>query len=137
MYNIIVQLLTRGAPCPKKNSKHQKSFPTFRLSSGETASFHFDRFAITLARLIANKKTRTPLTIGVSGSWGTGKTTLLRRIQQQLDKTMVLIDETKPALMDFVNSNEVPQKEFRVCRTVWFDVWKYTGEDQILAALLR
>jgi hypothetical protein len=39
---------------------------------------HFDEFAITLCRLIADKTTRTPLTIGVSGSWGSGKTTLLR-----------------------------------------------------------
>jgi hypothetical protein len=40
------------------------------LRAGDAHHFHFDQFAATLARLIASKTTRTPLTIGVSGSWG-------------------------------------------------------------------
>ena len=54
---------------------------------------------------------------------------------QQLDQTLVLLDASKPAVMDFVNDDEVPQKKFRVCR--WFNAWKYADEEQLLVALVR
>lgn len=38
------------------------------LRATDQHHFHFDEFALTLCRLIADKTTRTPLTIGVSGS---------------------------------------------------------------------
>jgi len=101
------------------------------------AHFHFDEFAATLARLIADKKTLTPLTIGVSGAWGSGKTTLLRRVQRQLDQTLILLEKEKPVEMDFANPGENPEKQFRVCRTVWFNAWKYADEDALLVALVR
>ncbi|KAF0108876.1 MAG: hypothetical protein FD146_762 [Anaerolineaceae bacterium] len=107
------------------------------LAQSDQAHFHFDEFAVTLARLIADKETRTPLTIGISGAWGSGKTTLLRRLQRQLDQTVVLLDPTKPEALEFVNEDEVPQKRFRVCRTVWFNAWKYADEEQLLVALVR
>ena len=74
-----------------KPTKHPKSSPTNRFGDDDQAHFHFDEFAITLARLAASKETRTPLTIGLSGAWGSGKTTLLRRIRVLLDQTQVLL----------------------------------------------
>lgn len=103
----------------------------------EKVHFHFDEFAITLARLIADKNTRTPLTIGISGPWGSGKTTLLQRVQRQLDQTQTLLERDKPARLDFVNPQENPEQKFRVCRTVWFNAWKYAEEDALLVALVR
>jgi gamma-glutamyl hercynylcysteine S-oxide synthase len=122
---------------PKKHFETPRIYHDLPLDQSDTAHFHFDEFAVTLARLIADKSTRTPLTIGVSGAWGSGKTTLLRRIQQQLDQTLVMLDQTKPALMDFVNDDEVPQQKFRVCRTAWFNAWKYADENELLVALVR
>ena len=107
------------------------------LGQRDKAHFHFDDFAATLARLIADKSTRTPLTIGVSGVWGSGKTTLLRRVQKMLDQTATLDDPTKPAVLDFANEAENPQAKFRVCKTVWFNAWKYADEEQLLVALVR
>jgi hypothetical protein len=107
------------------------------LTGGDPADFHFDAFAATLARLIADKNTRTPLTIGVSGRWGSGKTSLLRRLQCQLDQTACLLERDKPEKLDFVNPKESPGTQFRVCRTVWFNAWKYADEDTLLVALVR
>ncbi len=104
------------------------------LRQSDTAYFHFDPFARTLARLIASQDTRTPLAIGISGAWGSGKTTLLQRTRKLLEDAGDLKDAARIA---FVNPHETPELQFRVCRTVWFDAWKYSGEDQILAALLR
>jgi formylglycine-generating enzyme required for sulfatase activity len=107
------------------------------IKDGRDASFHFNEFAVTLARLIADKKTLTPLVIGINGAWGSGKTTLLRCLQEKLDKTFVLREPTKPAVLDFVNDGENPQSKFRTCRTVWFNAWKYADEEQLLVALVR
>ena len=104
------------------------------LRSDDKHHFHFDQFAATLSRLIASKDTRTPLTIGVSGSWGSGKTTLLQRIKKMLDDAGDLSDAGKIA---FVNDNDTAQQLFRPCKTVWFDAWKYSTEDHLLAALIR
>jgi gamma-glutamyl hercynylcysteine S-oxide synthase len=106
------------------------------LRDSDAAHFHFDQFAATLARLIADKGTRTPLTIGVSGAWGSGKTTLLKRIQKQLDETLVRRDPSKPELLSFVNADE-ETADFRICRTVWFNAWKYADESELLVALVR
>ena len=108
-----------------------------RCAPTDRHHFHFDEFAVTLCRLIADKNTRTPLTIGVSGSWGSGKTTLLQRVREQLDATTALRDKTEPALLNFANAQENPQATFRICRTVRSDAWKYAGEEHLLAALLR
>jgi gamma-glutamyl hercynylcysteine S-oxide synthase len=103
------------------------------------SDFHFEEFAATLARLIAAPETQTPLTIGVSGPWGSGKTTLLKRLQAQLDGTLGLLDKNaqKAAHLDFANPGEDLQGKFRVCRTVWFNAWKYADENELLVALVR
>jgi tRNA A37 threonylcarbamoyladenosine biosynthesis protein TsaE len=100
------------------------------LRDTDEARFHFDEFAVTLARLIADPETRTPLTIGISGKWGSGKTTLLRRAQKLLDETN---KRRKPS---FANEDET-KSSFRKCKTVWFDAWKYNDEDELLVALVR
>ncbi len=107
------------------------------LGQGEIAHFNFGHYAATLSRLIADKNTKTPLTIGVNGPWGSGKTSLLRQVECQLKQTTVLLDDSKPALIDFINDHENPKQKYRVCRTVWFNSWKYANEDELLIALMR
>ncbi len=94
------------------------------LRADDDVFFHFDQFAATFARLTADVETRTPLTVGISGAWGAGKTTLLRRIKRMLDSGE-----------GFFNPKE--SDDFRQCKTVWFDAWKYTEGDELLVALIR
>jgi len=123
---------------PERNYETPEILSDIPLFDAEQkAYFHFDDYAATLARLIADKKTLTPLTIGVSGSWGSGKTTLLRRVQHKLDQTLSLMKRSEPSSIDFINPDESPEKQFRVCRTVWFNAWKYADEDTLLVALVR
>jgi gamma-glutamyl hercynylcysteine S-oxide synthase len=86
----------------------------------ENAAFGFDAYAKTIAEVIANKENATPLVIGIYGSWGTGKTTLMESVRSLLDGN---------AYSD--------KKIFRKCKTVWFQAWKYNNEDEILAALIE
>jgi hypothetical protein len=98
------------------------------VGRGEIAYFQFERYADTFARIIAAQDTRTPLTIGVHGDWGSGKTTLMRRIQAKLDETKNWQTEAP----SFVNVNErglAFGKRCRPCKTVWFNAWKYGREE--------
>jgi hypothetical protein len=52
----------------------------------------------------------TPLTVGVYGEWGSGKTSLMRMILKDLDHNC--------------------------CTTVWFDAWRYAQQDALWRALL-
>lgn len=85
--------------------------------------FGFDAYINTISDLIAYKENETPLVIGVYGPWGSGKTTLMESIKEKL--------ETDPDYKPGTDS------DFRKCKTVWFQAWKYKGEDEILAALIE
>ena len=47
----------------------------------------FAPYAETLAEIIADPNMETPLTIGVFGGWGQGKTSLMRMVQRRLAGT--------------------------------------------------
>lgn len=114
----------------QKNWETPQILSDLPLRERDRAHFHFDEFAATLARLVADPSTRTPLTIGISGAWGSGKTTLLQRVQTLLD---LRDGKGRPF---FANEKETA-RDFRACKTVWFDAWKYNDEDELLVALVR
>ncbi len=90
------------------------------LPEEKVVDFNFNAYAKTIADLIANKENQTPLVIGVYGAWGSGKTTLMKTVKSRL------------ADGDYGES-----KVFRKCKTVWFQAWKYSQEEHILAALIE
>jgi len=75
----------------------------------------FPSYARTLADILADPGTRTPLTIGVFGDWGRGKTSLMRSVQRRLE--------------------EGGAPRFPV-RTVWFYAWLYSREQALCRALI-
>jgi hypothetical protein len=55
--------------------------------------------------------TKLPLTVGIFGSWGSGKTSLMRTVEAKLRADKV--------------------------KTVWFNAWKYDGKEVIWNALIQ
>lgn len=102
------------------------------LAPEEKPEFYFDAYANTFARLIADRETRTPLVLGISGAWGSGKTTLLKLIQSKVEETG---QREQNARYSFLGEDS--EGDFRQCRTVWFNAWKYAEEDALLVALVR
>jgi photosystem II stability/assembly factor-like uncharacterized protein len=81
------------------------------LQPGEFDALKSGEVAHALFRFIQNRNTSPPLTIGVVGDWGTGKTSIMRLLEANLrDGGM---------------------------RPIWFNAWHHQKEQQLFSALLR
>lgn len=81
------------------------------LEVGDPDPLNFDQVAHHLERFLTNPATEPPLTIGITGEWGSGKSSLMNLLQSRV-------------------SSE------RGFQTVWFNAWHHQNEEQLLAALL-
>lgn len=69
----------------------------------------YDSFIEKLATLIVRSAKSAPLTIGIEGEWGTGKTTFMKRLRKKVKSQ---------------------------CATIWFEPWKYQERDEIWKGLI-
>jgi formylglycine-generating enzyme required for sulfatase activity len=79
----------------------------------EQDALDFAPYSDTLVGILCNPHTHTPLTVGLFGTWGSGKTSLMRMIKAKID------DAKLPSY-----------------HTVWFNAWKYNREDALWRALI-
>ena len=70
--------------------------------------------------IIRNEDTRTPLTIGIYGTWGTGKTTAMKCLDMMLKEW-----KEKGVSKDKVTT-----------RNVWFYPWKYLTKEEVWRGLI-
>jgi hypothetical protein len=114
------------------------------------------RYVDAIAAFLRHGETQPPLTIGIHGSWGAGKTSLMRMVQDELDPGAAagtptglrygrrrgsavtngeVVQATKrpPAPP---HEHAVPDAETDGWRpTVWFNPWMYQNGDQVWAGL--
>ena len=72
----------------------------------------FKTYQEIISNILQDPDTSTPLAIGLFGTWGSGKTSLMRMLQ------------------DSVERNHLPYT------TVWFNAWKYNREEVLWRALI-
>ncbi len=80
--------------------------------------FNFDAYIEAISKIILFPENTTPLSIVINGRWGSGKTSLMKTLRKKLDSSP---------------SNQSCRKT----RTVWFNAWKYSETDAMLASLVR
>jgi KAP family P-loop domain len=61
-----------------------------------------------------------PLTVGIFGSWGSGKTSLMQMLRAHIDKRAAISGDSKPRIV-----------------TLWFNAWRYEGKEEIQSALIH
>jgi len=71
----------------------------------------FTQIACGLSRFLRNENTNPPLTIAITGEWGTGKSSLMNLVRADL-------------------------RSYKF-RPVWFNAWHHQKEEQMFAALLE
>ncbi|MEM7032026.1 MAG: SUMF1/EgtB/PvdO family nonheme iron enzyme [Chloroflexota bacterium] len=76
---------------------------------------NFDPYAQTLADIASDATVDTPLTIGVFGNWGQGKTSLMRMVERQL--------------------RENDSADFAI-KSIWFNAWLYSHQPTLWRALI-
>jgi Cdc6-like AAA superfamily ATPase len=72
----------------------------------------FGPLVMALHRFLDNPDTEPPVVLSVNGPWGSGKSSVMKMLANELRKTGRF-------------------------RTVWFNAWRYHKEEQILAAFLQ
>ncbi len=72
--------------------------------------------------IIRHKNTRAPLAIAVYGDWGTGKSSAMRWLSDQLGK--------------WSKRSKAEREGHHRARTVWFDPWKYTKREDVWRGLI-
>ncbi|WP_139835893.1 P-loop NTPase fold protein [Pseudomonas sp. R16(2017)] len=93
----------------------EKGVAAIAASDAPTQSFSQDRLrfgplAKGISRFLRNEATEPPLTLAITGDWGTGKSSLMTLICKDLQR----------------NGS----------RPVWFNAWHHQKDEQLLAALL-
>jgi photosystem II stability/assembly factor-like uncharacterized protein len=81
------------------------------LEAGDPDPLEFNAIARGLSRFLRNEKTQPPLTIAITGEWGTGKSSLMNLLKADLERYGF--------------------------HPVWFNAWHHQQEEQLLAALLE
>ncbi len=90
----------------------------------------FEHYVDAFAQLIAAPDTHPPLTIGIYGSWGMGKSFLLHHIEQRL--------EPKPSDGNFGSSSRMPSPASGPdVHVVHFNAWEYSAAEVIWPGLVR
>ncbi len=92
-----------------------KLFTDNPLDSIEEDKFGFDAYAEMLGDLILDTQ-RLPFCVGIFGAWGSGKTSLMKMVQGQIENTT---DQSKEV------------------RSIWFSPWKYDKKEDLWNALIQ
>jgi hypothetical protein len=81
------------------------------INNSSADVFDFSAVALGLSRFLRNEKTVPPLTIAVTGEWGSGKISLMNLLRADLERYGF--------------------------RPVWFNAWHHQKEENLLASLLE
>jgi predicted KAP-like P-loop ATPase len=93
----------------------------------EVKKFSFDKYVKTIVRLISDKKNKTPLTLAIHGGWGSGKTSLMKTIENVLKNNR-----------EFNKYYTKKERDFQLKKTkiIWFNAWEFESKGDIAFSLL-
>src|SRR5262249_44762797 len=100
----------------------------------------FDAAARDLAHLIIRSRDSTPFALGIDGGWGTGKSSLMRRLCIELegrtDDSDKRKEERRASVWGWIKSGDSGRDRSRGFTTVWFNAWS-VGNGSALEGLIK
>ena len=109
---LLVPALRRRDPVKGTKETITQMFVSDRpLRPGDPDPLEFEGLALGISRFIRNPSTDPPLTIAITGQWGSGKSSLMNLVRADLRS--------------------------RGFSSIWFNAWHHQKEEQLLAALLE
>ena len=98
---------------------------------------NYSRFADAFVTLIKNPEAKTPITIGVYGQWGSGKSFLMKKIKELLNKDSDSESSWPARLLNRLGRLFAPKSEKQVDTVVIeFNAWVYSGSEHLWASLV-
>lgn len=88
----------------------------------------FNDYALAFAEMVANPNVQPPLTVGIYGPGGTGKTFLMHKIQEEIERIKATY------LRERRQWKETPPAQ---TLTVNFDAWAYNASDILWAGMIQ
>lgn len=92
-------------------------FDADRWRADEKDTLHIDRYVNAFARVMASRTLQPPLSIGLFGDWGSGKTFFMERLRRRVDEFSASADEHEP-----------PLYWPHICQ-IGFNAWHYAETD--------
>jgi murein DD-endopeptidase MepM/ murein hydrolase activator NlpD len=98
----------------------------------------FDKYAQSFAQMVLDERTAPPLTVGISGAWGSGKSFILRRVYELLIPPPKRSENAKwhHRFWNWLKGLILPGPKPRVY-AVRFNAWDYNAYDAIWPGLVR
>ncbi len=117
---------------------------------------NYSKYAQSFTKIILNHETSTPITFGIYGQWGQGKSFLMRKIRETLDDSrrkeksfplstfwkryrLMLNGNIKSIVGNYRNlaSEQKKNREEKIdFHVVEFNAWAYVGTDHLWASLV-
>ena len=99
------------SPPPPTSGIDDRGVADRPLEYGDRDPLNFGAIALAISNFVINENTEPPLTIAISGDWGSGKSSILNLVKHNL----------KTARR----------------RPIWFNAWHHQNAESLLAALLE
>lgn len=108
----LVRTGLKSPPPPVREDAVEGLFVSDRpLRPGDPDPLALNKLALAVSRFLRNERTDPPLTLAITGKWGTGKSSLMNLVRGDLERWGF--------------------------RPVWFNAWHHQTEEHLLAALLE
>lgn len=93
-----------------------------------TDELGFNDYAAAFAEMVTNPNISPPLTIGIYGSWGTGKTFLMHKIAEEVQRVQDRYQREKRRFQGIPPARSI---------VINFDAWAYNTSDVLWAGLVE
>ena len=93
-----------------------------------------DQWRLSIIRQIIHSK--PPKVIGIHGTWGTGKTSLMAQMYTDLGGNHIFqpLSKDREKVLKLFEDSEMTDPDIK---PIWFEAWQYQHEPNILAAMLK